>query len=229
MQVVGAGTYNRKLANEFREAVAPYTTNVITTVEFGKVRQMIGELMPDIVLGTQMERHTAAGFDIPCATISTPIHIEDYPLSYQPFLGYDGSNFLTDRIYLTATLGLEKHLIDMFGDAGLGERGESSLVGEEPAFQVVENFSKSEELRTKSAQLAVDGGSHFSSPAGSTATPVVTKPVEVTWSAEAQKALKQIPFFVRPKVQKRVEDYAREHGYALITLDLVYEVKERAG
>jgi light-independent protochlorophyllide reductase subunit B len=230
MQIVGAGTYDHKLADEFKEAVAPYTKNIICTIEHDQVRQMIGELLPDVVLGTQMERHTAAEFDVPCATISNPTHIEDFPLGYQPFLGYDGSNYITDRVYYTCKLGLEKHMIDFFGDAGLGVE-EARLKAtdrrktQEPAApeeKVIETYKQAEELRAKASQLAVDGGAVAPVPAKPTA------PVELTWTDEAQKAMKQIPFFVRPKVQKRVEEYARQRGYSLITLDLVYEVKEKA-
>lgn len=241
VEVVCAGTFDKRRAKEFQEAVAPYAKQSFVSVEFDEVRKKIEELQPDVVLGSQMERHTAAGLNIPCATISNPIHIEDFSLGYQPFLGYDGSNYITDRIYHTMTLGLEKHLIEMFGDAGLGKEEASeeakqrrqgqvapAKAEEPPVEKVIETFRNSEELRVKAEQLAVDGGS--AAPFANTA--VVEKApsvVELTWTDEANKALKQIPFFVRPKVQKRVEDYAREHGYSLITLDLVYEVKEKAG
>ncbi|NWJ46337.1 MAG: ferredoxin:protochlorophyllide reductase (ATP-dependent) subunit B [Chloroflexi bacterium] len=234
MQIVGAGTYNRKLANEFRELVKPYTDNIICSSEFAEVRKAIGETLPDIVMGTQMERHTSAEFDIPCATISNPTHIEDFSLSYQPFLGYDGSNFITDRVYHTCTLGLEKHMIEMFGDAGLGveearlkanERGKIQVAPEpEAREQELEAYKIAEELRAKATQLAVESGAAVAVKA----PPVAAITAELVWTDEAQKALKQIPFFVRPKVQKRVEEYARSHGYSLITLDLVYEVREKA-
>jgi light-independent protochlorophyllide reductase subunit B len=224
--VLGAGTYTRKLAKEFKEAVAPYTDDVLITVEFDQVRKKIAELGPDFVLGTQMERHTAAGFDIPCGVISSPSHIEDYPLGYQPFLGYDGSNFVTDRIYHTMTLGLEKHLIEMFGDAGLGETGgskeEEAMADSAETEKITHNFADAQEREVKAQQLAVEGG-----PAAPLPHPAA--PVQLTWTAEAQKAMKGIPFFVRPKVQKRVEDYARLKGISVITIDLVYEVKEKAG
>jgi len=225
VEVLCAGTFDVRRAKEFEEAVAPYTKRTIVSVEFEEVRKKIAELQPDVVLGTQMERHTAAGLDIPCSTISNPIHIEDFALSYQPFLGYDGSNYVTDRIYHTMTLGLEKHLIEMFGDAGLGHA--------EATASPVAAVAPAQDLQVKAAQLAVDGGSATAvlAPAQS-AVAVAAKPAAdapLAWTDEANKALKQIPFFVRPKVQKRVEDFAREHGYSLVTLDLVYEVKEKAG
>ncbi len=235
IQIVGAGTYSLKLEKEFREAMAPYTSDLTVTLEFEQVRKRIAALSPDFVLGTQMERHIAAGFDIPCGVISTPVHIEDFPLSYQPFLGYDGSNFITDRIYHTMTLGLEKHMIEMFGDAGLGEEGnrKADLVGTptlsvpSPA-AVMQKMTEAPAVAGQHEQLAVDGGS--ASPIITHAGPKVAQAPagELAWTDEATKAMKAIPFFVRPKVQKRVEDYAREKGYSMITVDLIYEVKEKS-
>ena len=235
IQVVGAGTYNRKLEKEFRAALAPYTNDITISVEFDDVRKKIMELGPDFVLGTQMERHISAGLDLPCGVISNPVHIEDFPLSYQPFLGYDGTNFVTDRIYHTMTLGLEKHLIEMFGDAGLGEEGgrkeaAAPVLNVPSQATIVQNLVAAPEVG-KHEQLAVDGGA--AAPLNVQAAPVVTHapaaaPGELAWTDEATKAMKGIPFFVRPKVQKRVEDYAREKGYSLVTVDLIYEVKEKA-
>ncbi len=238
IQVVGAGTYDLKRGEEFKQTVAPYTDNTIISIEFEEVRKRIAALAPDVVLGSQMERHTSAGFDIPCAVISNPTHIEDFPLGYQPFLGYDGSNFLTDRLYHTLTLGLEKHLIEMFGDAGLGGKTEelkATATAPTPIAEAKTSHSEAAGVLQKlpeaapvgqHEQLAVLGGS--AAPYQTAAAPVVlTKPAELSWTEEATKAMKGIPFFVRPKVQKRVEEYARTRGYSLITLDLVYEVKEK--
>lgn len=233
MQVVAAGTYNLKLGDEFKAMVSPYTNRVLVTQEFEEVQKLIEELQPDLVLGTQMERHTSAHLNIPCSTISNPIHIEDFPLSYQPFLGYDGSNYIVDRVYTTAKLGLEQHLIEMFGDAGLGHE-EAAVAAKERRMgggqaAPVEDAKIVLVTNSNSAQQDAAPQERMNVAAGSAPTPAVTVIVELAWTDEAQKAMKQIPFFVRPKVQKRVEDYAREHGFALITLDLVYEVKEKAG
>lgn len=44
----------------------------------------------------------------------------------------------------------------------------------------------------------------------------------VQWTASAEALLKEIPFFVRPAARKKIEKYAREHGFSEIT-DAVYE------
>jgi len=41
--------------------------------------------------------------------------------------------------------------------------------------------------------------------------------------------LKKIPFFVRGRVQKNVERYAAQHGYATITADVLLEAREALG
>jgi len=75
----------------------------------------------ELVCGTQMERHTAHRHDLNCMVIAPPTHIENHLLAYRPFLGFDGADVIADEVYTTCTLGMEKHLIDMFGDAGLEE------------------------------------------------------------------------------------------------------------
>jgi light-independent protochlorophyllide reductase subunit B len=45
------------------------------------------------------------------------------------------------------------------------------------------------------------------------------------WSAEAERELLKIPFFVRGKARRNTERYATEHGIAAITLDTLYDAK----
>ena len=47
------------------------------------------------------------------------------------------------------------------------------------------------------------------------------------WSIEADQALKKVPFFVRKKVKKKVEDYANEKGKASVELTDVNELKAK--
>jgi light-independent protochlorophyllide reductase subunit B len=62
-----------------------------------------------------MERHIAKRLNIPCGVISAPVHIQNFPLSYRPFCGYEGANQIADLIYNSFTLGMEDHLLDIFG------------------------------------------------------------------------------------------------------------------
>jgi hypothetical protein len=47
----------------------------------------------------------------------------------------------------------------------------------------------------------------------------------LAWTPEAEERIRRIPSFVRGVVVKRLEDYARRHGRAEVTADLLAEVR----
>ena len=47
----------------------------------------------------------------------------------------------------------------------------------------------------------------------------------IVWSPDGEAELAKIPFFVRGKVRKNTEAYAREQGLALIDSEALYEAK----
>jgi hypothetical protein len=51
----------------------------------------------------------------------------------------------------------------------------------------------------------------------------------MNWSAEAETKLKQIPFFVRPAVRKRIEALAAEAGLSSIDAAFFEDAKARFG
>ena len=63
-----------------------------------------------------MERHIAKRLGIPCAVISAPVHVQDFPARYSPQMGFEGANVLFDTWVHPLMMGLEEHLIDMFRD-----------------------------------------------------------------------------------------------------------------
>jgi light-independent protochlorophyllide reductase subunit B len=68
------------------------------------------------VLGTQMERHIAKRLGIPCAVISAPVHVQDFPARYSPQAGFEGANVIFDTWVHPLMMGLEEHLLAMFRD-----------------------------------------------------------------------------------------------------------------
>lgn len=50
---------------------------------------------------------------------------------------------------------------------------------------------------------------------------------QMNWSDEAEKAIKKVPFFVRKKVRKRVEDEALQNGKTIVTLSEVKATQKR--
>ncbi|MEO0564187.1 MAG: ferredoxin:protochlorophyllide reductase (ATP-dependent) subunit B [Chloroflexota bacterium] len=121
MPVVGAGTYLEHEADWVREQLDGYIApdDLLVTEQFQDVAARIEALQPDLVCGTQMERHSSRKLDLSCMVIAPPTHIENHLLGYTPILGFSGADYLADKVYTSTKLGLEKHLIDMFGDAGL--------------------------------------------------------------------------------------------------------------
>ncbi len=54
-------------------------------------------------------------------------------------------------------------------------------------------------------------------------------PVEVRWTEEAEQRLERIPPFVRKMVRRRIEAFAREKGYPLITMEVYDRARHRFG
>ena len=112
--VVGLGTYSREFGREVREAAKAHGIEALITDDYLKVEEAITALRPELVLGTQMERHIAKRLGIPCAVISAPVHVQDFPARYSPQMGFEGANVLFDTWVHPLMMGLEEHLLGMF-------------------------------------------------------------------------------------------------------------------
>lgn len=115
IRVVCSGTYCKHDADWFREQVDGFCDEALITEDHTQVADMITRLEPAAIFGTQMERHIGKRLDIPCGVISAPVHIQNFPLGFRPFLGYEGTNQISDLIYNSFTLGMEDHLLEIFG------------------------------------------------------------------------------------------------------------------
>jgi light-independent protochlorophyllide reductase subunit B len=113
-QVVGLGTYAREFARELREAAKIYGVEPLITDDYLDVEAAIKAANPALVLGTQMERHIAKRLGIPCAVISAPVHVQDFPARFSPVMGFEGANVLFDTFTHPLMMGLEEHLLGMF-------------------------------------------------------------------------------------------------------------------
>ena len=112
--VVGMGTYSREFAREVRDAAKAYGVQALITDDYLEVEAKVAELQPELVLGTQMERHIAKRLNIPCAVISAPVHVQDFPARYSPQMGFEGANVIFDTWVHPLMMGLEEHLLTMF-------------------------------------------------------------------------------------------------------------------
>ena len=81
-----------------------------------------------------MERHIAKRLGLPCAVISAPIHVQDFPARHSPQMGFEGANVLFDTWVHPLMMGLEEHLIGMFrGDFEFHKDASPSHLGSAPA------------------------------------------------------------------------------------------------
>lgn len=115
IRVSCAGTYCKHDAERFNEQVQSLCGEIIVTEDHTEVGDTIARIEPSAIFGTQMERHIGKRIDIPCGVISSPVHIQNFPLGYRPFLGYEGTNQIADLIYNSFHLGMEDHSLDVFG------------------------------------------------------------------------------------------------------------------
>jgi len=215
-EVVGLGTYSREFARDVREAAALYGVEALITDDYLEVEQKASELAPDLMLGTQMERHIAKRLGVPCAVISAPIHVQDFPARYSPQMGFEGANVLFDTWIHPLMMGLEEHLIMMFREDFEFDAGAAaSHLGHRAT-----NHAPVAPTQTEipAEQISV------------TASAVVDAVVsEAAWAPDAMKELGKIPFFVRGKARRNTERFAIEQGLSMITIETLYDAKAHYG
>ena len=183
IHVVWAGSYCTYDGEWFQAEVGGYCDQILMTEDHTRVADAIAQAEPAAIFGTQMERHVGKRLRIPCGVISAPIHVQDFPIGYRPFLGYEGANQIVDLIYNSFTLGMEDHLLEIFGGHDTKEVIHKSLSADS----------------------------------------------DLIWTREAQAELNKVPGFVRGKVKRNTEKFARERGLTEISVEVMYAAKEAFG
>jgi light-independent protochlorophyllide reductase subunit B len=203
--VVGLGTYTRELAREVRDAAARYGVEPLITDDYLEVEAQVAALQPELVLGTQMERHIAKRLGIPCAVISAPVHVQDFPARYAPQMGFEGANVVFDTWVHPLMMGLEEHLLGMFrDDFEFKDDGMPSHLG---------TVAPSAEV---AAEVMLQA-------------PTLVTQQTLAWDSAAEQELKKIPFFVRGKARRNTERFALERGITAITIETLYDAKAHFG
>ena len=113
-EVVGLGCFNRELARPMRKFAATFGLDALISDDYLEVEKHIQAVAPELILGTQMERHIGKRLGIPCAVISAPVHVQDFPARYSPQMGPEGANVIFDTWVHPLVMGLEEHLLTMF-------------------------------------------------------------------------------------------------------------------
>ena len=232
-QVVGLGTYSREFAREIREAAKLYGVTPLITDDYLEVEDHIQELHPELILGTQMERHIAKRHGIPCTVISAPMHVQDFPARYAPQMGFEGANVLFDTWVHPLMMGLEEHLLGMFReDFEFNDSSAPSHLG--GAKKINDSSNPLNEVNLNQTQVAENTASVdeqiFSDSNNNSLNQSHSGEVRVNemiqlWTREAELELKKIPFFVRGKAKRNTEKFAKETGVQQITVDTLYDAK----
>ena len=204
-KVIGLGTYSREFGREIRDAAKRYDIEPLITDDYLEVEARVTELQPELVLGTQMERHIAKRLGVPCAVISAPVHVQDFPARYAPQMGFEGANVIFDTWVHPLMMGLEEHLLAMFKDDFEFKDGAV------PSHLGAGHAASAEDTSTMTTTLAV--------------TAPVASDIVATWAVDAEKELLKIPFFVRGKARRNTERFANENGVATITIETLYDAK----
>ena len=222
--VVGIGTYSREFAREVREAAKLYGVEPLISDDYLEIEARIAELQPELVLGTQMERHIAKRLGVPCAVISAPVHVQDFPARYSPQMGFEGASVLFDTWVHPLMMGLEEHLIGMFrGDSEFHEDAAPSHLGGAARMQSASQSAPEPALAHEISEQPEQTVQPAATPvAVSAATASV---VTSAWDLDAEKELRKIPFFVRGKARRNTERYASERGLSVITTETLYDAK----
>ncbi|MBI1265628.1 MAG: ferredoxin:protochlorophyllide reductase (ATP-dependent) subunit B [Alphaproteobacteria bacterium] len=212
-ELVGLGAYNREFARTVRETAQRYGVEALISDDYLEVEAAIEAAAPELVLGTQMERHIAKRLGIGCAVISAPVHVEDFPARFAPQMGYEGANVLFDTWVHPLVMGLEEHLLGMFREdfEFNNEAGPSHLGAHKPSPAPVTASEPEPALAVQADDTAE------------------TEDAAAIWRDDALAELKKIPFFVRGKARRNAETFAAQSGAQVITLETLYDAKAHFG
>jgi light-independent protochlorophyllide reductase subunit B len=228
-EVVGLGTYSRERARDVREAATALGLTALVSDDYLEVEQAVAAAQPELVLGTQMERHIAKRMGIPCAVISTPMHVQDVPARYSPVMGFEGANVLFDSWVQPLMMGLEEHLLQMFRD-------DFEFHDAAPASHLPATGRPAARAQTPAEPATAAPAAAFATAANDTLAVAAVAPAGAAlqegtpgWTDEGERELRKIPFFVRGKARRNTERFAAERGVSPITVETLYEAKAHFG
>ena len=187
------------MARPVRAAARQLGLEALISDDYLAVEAAMAAAAPELVLGTQMERHSAKRLGLPCAVISTPMHVQDVPARTSPQMGWEGANVIFDAWVHPLMMGLEEHLIGMFRHDFEFVDGHQSHLG-----------------HAGGNGMAIETGPATASETGNN---------ELIWTADGEAELNKIPFFVRGKVRRNAEAYARQVGCREISSETLYDAK----
>jgi len=156
------------------------------------------------------------------------------PARYSPQMGWEGANTIFDSWVHPLMMGLEEHLIGMFRHDFEFVDGHRSHLGDgAPAASPAPE--REHDQTAPASATAPDSARTFGYTGTALATAILEAPAaapsapattgEPVWTADGEAELHKIPFFVRGKVRRNTETFARERGIAAIDSETLYDAK----
>jgi light-independent protochlorophyllide reductase subunit B len=221
------------------------------TDDYLEVESAIAALQPEMILGTQMERHIGKRLGIPCAVISAlRCMCRISRPATRPRWDWEGANVIFDTWVHPLDHGAggasaphvpRRFRISTTRPAPSHHGGQHSARPQPASPQPATDPQSTPALRPDSSQplaagtsgaeaaaaAAADGGSMPPEVAPATApgqTETAAAP-NVIWLSDAENELRKIPFFVRGKARRNTEKFAEARGLTRISVETLYEAK----
>jgi light-independent protochlorophyllide reductase subunit B len=211
-EVVGLGCYNREFARDIRALAKEYRGRGADHRRLSRGRERPSRrLRPRLILGTQMERHIGKRLGIPCAVISAPVHVQDFPARYSPVMGWEGANVLFDTWVHPLVMGLEEHLLQMFR--------EDFEFHDEAGPSITAACARRGAGRCARAR----SGARRARPKGR--GPPRTQAGDARLAARCRARAEEDPVLRARQGARNTEKFAAERGCAEISVDTLYEAK----
>jgi light-independent protochlorophyllide reductase subunit B len=128
-------------------------------------------------------------------------------------------------------MGLEEHLIGMFRhdfefvDGHRSHLGEGAATGSPAADPAPAHAAASGIATLAPAPQAATATVGSPTQAGAALAEAAAPDAALRWSPDGEAELHKIPFFVRAKVRRNTEAFARDRGIALIDAETLYDAK----
>ena len=135
-------------------------------------------------------------------------------------MGWEGANVIFDSWVHPLMMGLEEHLIGMFRHDFEFVDGHQSHLGHLGGLQTAQVDETAVNQETGEGS---DDKSNQSVAVSTATDDIATATLE--WTVDGEAELKKIPFFVRGKVRRNTEAFAKEQGVIRIDSETLYDAK----
>jgi light-independent protochlorophyllide reductase subunit B len=140
-------------------------------------------------------------------------------------MGWEGANVMFDTWVHPLMMGLEEHLIGMFRHDFEFVEGHRSHLGEAPKAVATNSATVGLSAAATALLEAPEAPATSDISIGDMGLADSAMAAVLSWTADGEAGLARIPFFVRGKVRRNTETYAKDQGITAITEEVLYDAK----